>query len=113
METKSSSELPLVVIESPYAGLVERNVQYLKRAIRHSLMLGEAPFASHMLYTQVLDDMVAEERNLGIKAGFAWGRAATKIAVYQDLGISPGMKAAITRAQKNGIPVEYRSIGEG
>jgi hypothetical protein len=41
-------------------------------------------------------------RHLGIEAGLAWGRVADLTAVYTDLGISPGMKEGIVRAQKEG-----------
>lgn len=104
--------MKLVIIESPYAGDVEKNLAYLKRAIRDSLYLGEAPFASHLFYTQVLRDEVSSERDLGMKAGFAWGKVAERVAVYSDLGISSGMKAGITRAEKQGLKVVYRRIGE-
>lgn len=52
------SRMILVIIESPYAGDVDRNLEYLRAAMRDCLKRGEAPFASHALYTQpgVLDD---------------------------------------------------------
>ncbi len=39
-----------VVIESPYAGDVERNLRYLRLAMADCLERGEAPYASHALY---------------------------------------------------------------
>ena len=42
----------LVIFESPYAGDVEANTEYARRCVRDSLMRGEAPIASHLLYTQ-------------------------------------------------------------
>ena len=53
-----------VIIESPYAGDVERNVRYARAAMADCLKRGEAPFASHLLYTQegVLDDDIPGER---------------------------------------------------
>lgn len=102
-----------VILESPYAGDVERNVAYARRALRDSLLRGEAPIASHLLYTQpgVLDDTIAEERALGIDAGLAWGIGADATVVYADLGISKGMEYGIARARREGRAVEYRSIG--
>ncbi len=46
------------IIESPFAGDVERNVRYARAAMRDCLMRRETPYASHLLYTQegVLDD---------------------------------------------------------
>ncbi len=104
--------LVLVIVESPYAGDIERNLRYLRAAMRDCLLRGEAPFASHALYTQpgVLDDLVPEERRLGIEAGLAWGRWAAKTCVYQDLGLSAGMELGIARAQVMGRPVEMRTL---
>lgn len=61
---------------------------YAREALRDSLLRGEAPIASHLLYTQkgVLDDRIREERGLGIAAGLAWGVAEMTV-VYADLGI--------------------------
>jgi hypothetical protein len=44
--------MKLVIIESPYAGEVEANVAYARACMRDSLGHGEAPIASHLLYTQ-------------------------------------------------------------
>jgi hypothetical protein len=104
--------MKLVVIESPYAGDVERNLRYLRACLRDSLLRGEAPFASHGLYTQagVLDDAVEAERARGMSAGWAWMRASSLVAVYTDLGISGGMAAGIAAADRAGVRVEYRSL---
>jgi len=103
----------LVIIESPYAGDVDRNVEYARRALRDSLLRGEAPIASHLLYTQpgVLDDGIPKERQHGIDAGLAWGTVAEATIVYADLGISRGMQYGIDNAVKQGRPVETRMIG--
>jgi len=92
---------PIVIIESPYAGNVELNVRYARACMRDSLLRGEAPYASHLLYTQpgVPRDEVPEDRELGITAGFAFRRVADVIAVYTDLGISSGMQRAIDLEQ--------------
>ena len=103
----------LVIVESPYAGNVDRNVRYARRALRDCLQRGEAPIASHLLYTQegVLDDAVPEERAQGIEAGLVWGRVADAAIFYVDHGWSRGMLAAKERHEKEGRPIEYRTIG--
>lgn len=55
----------LVIVESPFAGDVEENIKYARAAVRDCLMRGEAPIASHLLYTQegILNDDIPEERN--------------------------------------------------
>lgn len=101
-----------VIVESPYKGNVKLNVRYARACIRDCLMKGEAPIASHLLYTQneVLDDNVSHERWMGITAGWAWMPVAELIAVYDDLGITTGMDAGIERAKKHGILVKYRQL---
>lgn len=99
-----------VLVESPFAGDVEANVAYLKECLKDSLSRGEAPYASHLFYTQFLDDEIPEERALGIDAGLAWGMAAELTAVYQDRGISRGMIYGIEAAEAAGRPIEYRNI---
>jgi hypothetical protein len=102
----------LVVVESPYAGNVELNLKYLRAAMADCLARGEAPFASHGLYTQpgVLRDEVPEERIRGIDAGFAWAAHALVRAFYSDLGWSNGMRAGFAEAERLGQRVEMRRI---
>ena len=102
-----------VIIESPYGGDVERNVRYARAAVRDSLARGEAPYASHLFYPQVLDDTDPKERELGIAAGLAWGRLADATVVYADLGESRGMTLGIAAAAESGRPVEFRWLGVG
>lgn len=101
-----------VVIESPYAGDVEKNLRYLRACMRHSITNGEAPYASHALYTQpgVLDDNRPIERELGINAGFMWRDVAEATVVYTDLGITRGMQYGIEDAERKGRPIEYRQL---
>jgi len=102
----------LVIIESPYAGDIAKNIEYARACIRDSLLRGEAPIASHLLYTQtgILRDEIPEERQHGIDAGFAWHKVAEASVVYTDMGISKGMEYGIDNAKKMGIPIEYRKI---
>jgi hypothetical protein len=102
----------LVILESPFAGDEQANIDYARLCVRDSLIRGEAPIASHLLYTQptILDDSVREERKNGIAAGLAWGKVADATVVYTDRGISRGMKYGISVAAFEMRPVEYRSI---
>jgi len=103
-----------VIIESPFKGEtpVEEtdNIAYAREAMRDSLYRGEAPFASHLLYPQALDDGDERERSMGIEAGLSIGKFATRTAVYTDRGISSGMQYGIERAELEGREVEYRSL---
>ena|SRR5215468_6359295 len=105
-----------VILESPYsAAIMEEiadNILYARKCIRDCLLRGEAPIASHLLYTQprILADKVPEERKLGMEAGWAWYGVAEACVVYTDRGISPGMLDGIVQAQKYGLPVEERTL---
>lgn len=102
-----------VIIESPYAGDVARNLAYARRALRDSLLRGEAPLASHALYTQpgVLDDLDPADRATGLAAGRSWVAVADAVIVYDDYGISPGMRVSIQIVSALETPIEYRRIG--
>jgi hypothetical protein len=106
-----------VVIESPFAGKdddeVRRNIRYARACITDSLRRGEAPYASHLFYTQpgVLDDNVPEDRMRGINAGLEITRDFDLTAVYTDREISKGMEYGIKRAGELKRPIEYRVLG--
>jgi len=104
--------MKLVILESPYAGDVPENINYTRLCLRDSLMRGEAPIASHLLYTQsgVLNDDDPSERQRGIDAGLAWRVHAWASVVYYDRGISSGMVYGIRAAVKQGIWIEPRSL---
>ena len=104
--------MKLTIIESPYAGDVAANTAYARACLLDSLNRGEAPMASHLLYTQVLDDTNPAERELGINAGLEWMSCADLVAVYADNGISAGMMQGILAAQDEDIKIEYRRLYE-
>lgn len=99
-----------VVIESPWAGDIRKHRRYARKALKHSLFQGEAPLASHLLYTQVLNDGEKHERRLGIDAGLAWGHYAEAAIFYADYGFSPGMLHALQQYSLTGVPVEIRYL---
>ena len=104
--------MPLVVIESPYRHHditeVETNLVYARLALRNSLERGEAPYASHLLLTQITDEET--ERDWGINAGFAWGSKADYIAIYIDLGVTQGMIRGAKIARDRGQGIFLRTL---
>ena len=104
-----------VQLESPFRGSSEAEeeefLKYGLKALAHSLSLDEAPFASHLIYTRVLDDRSARQRRQGIDAGLAWGDVSEATVAYVDYGVSSGMQEALDRAKAAGRPVERRLIG--
>jgi hypothetical protein len=101
-----------VILESPFAGDIERNIDYARKCMHDCLMRGEAPYASHLLYTQpkVLDDTNPKERQLGMIGGFAWIPISDYTVVYADYGISGGMWAGIYRAIEAGKQIRIRFL---
>lgn len=101
---------PFVIVESPYAGKdLQRNIEYLKRALRDAWERGEHPLASHAYYPLFLKE--STERKEGIEAGYAMWPLAERVVFYIDHGMSKGMEAALDRAVHHRKVVESRSIG--
>jgi hypothetical protein len=104
--------MKLVIIESPYAGQIGENVEYARACMRDSLNRGEAPIASHLLYTQqgILRDDMPSERQWGIDAGLAWRKVAELAVFYTDRNWSGGMLAARKLYREEGFPYEVRNL---
>lgn len=105
-----SGRMLKVVIESPLAGDFQKNIRYARLCGLDCIRRGEAPYASHLLMTQFLDDTSLSEREVGMKAGLIWSATGELVAVYIDLGISDGMKRGIAAAETLEQPIEYRKL---
>lgn len=103
-----------VQILSPFRGATpaeqRRNVAYAQAALLDSLGRDEAPFAPHLLYPAVLDDSDPVQRARGIEAGMEWLAVAEAVVVYDDLGMSDGMRAELIQAEVAGVAVERRRL---
>ncbi|MEJ0020703.1 MAG: hypothetical protein WDN25_29975 [Acetobacteraceae bacterium] len=112
-----------VIVESPYRtpdpAAFLRHIAYARAALRDCLARGEAPFASHLLYTQPqvmharatwFDDGDNALRQVGIDAGLAWGSVGELCAVYGDLGVTLGMMQGVAAAETAGLPIDWRSL---
>lgn len=110
LEAEKERNKKLVVVESPYAGDVERNVAYLNALLKDLLRRGLYPYASHRFFPGILNDDIPAERKLGIEAGLAWGRRAYRTIVGVDLGVSPGMQLGLDAARAEGREVEEVSL---
>lgn len=100
-----------VFICSPLAGNIPLHTAYARECLRDSLFRGEYPFVPHLLYPQVLDDQDPSQRKLALIAGAHWLAKSQKLLVYEDLGISQGMRGEIQVANDLSIPIERRRIG--
>jgi hypothetical protein len=104
---------PIVYIESPHAGAVYKHTLFLKRCIKDSIKRGEIPFASHLFYTQVLNDKIPEQRKQGIDLGDQIRLKCDYTVFYIDLGWSKGMVHGLVYCQNNGLARKERNLKTG
>ena len=87
-----------VYVASPFKGATveetRQNIVYARLCMLDSLERGEAPYLSHLLYTQVWAE-TDELRDAGLRAGDAMREACDLVALYTDLGVTPGMQRAL------------------
>ena len=98
-----------IILESPFSGEVDRNVLYAKALIHKLAHEGYAPSASHLLYTQCLDDTKEFDRDLGINKGLDYAHDKDSI-IGIDLGISGGMKYGIARAERENRDYKFETL---
>ena len=98
----------LVYIASPYSGDVERNVAFAKAACRYAMNQGVTPIASHLLYPQMLDDGVPEERKLGTDMGLRILKVCEEVWVCGS-ELSSGRNAEQFREWAAGMEQEIRA----
>ncbi len=93
----------LCYICSPYRGNTERNVAYAKELTRIALDNGYAPIAPHLYLTQVLNEEVPEQREIGMGAGMEILHQCRYIIIGSRFGISEGMSGEIDAAIDAGL----------
>lgn len=98
------AEGKIVYIASPYAGDVEGNVAFAKAACRLAMEQGDTPVAAHLLYPQMLDDAVPEQRELGLRMGLRLLEACGELWLCGSR-VSGGMQEELEAAWRHGIPV--------
>lgn len=99
-----------VYLLSPFAGDIEKNIQYAQYAMLDCIKRDESPMVPHLLYTQVLDDDNIGDRETGMEAGAAWFESVNYAVCYEDLGISPGMLEELRALVRLNVPVVVRTI---
>lgn len=101
--------MKLVYICSPYAGEVERNIRFAQEACHYAISQNCAPVAVHLIYPQLLDDMVPKERKIGIQMGLRILITCEELWLCGSC-ISTGMLYELKEAEQLGIPV--RKVSE-
>jgi len=95
---------PLVYVCSPYAGDTKANIQAARRYCRFVASRDCVPFASHLLFTQFLNDKVKKERDLGMIFGRVMMRICKEIWVFGE-EVTPGMKEELMYAKRKGFRI--------
>lgn len=124
-----SRPLRMVSLESPYHSLdpaiLRRNIAYAIQASKHALSMGDVPYPSHLIFTQLVhadgstgyvhdgvEDKFCGRRQEVIDATCEARRRCDAVVLYTDFGISSGMQYAAEYAHEHGIPVERRTLPE-
>jgi hypothetical protein len=106
-----------IIIESPFSASagtksVEGNIEYARACCLDAVMREEVPFASHLFFTQFLDDNNPDHRIIGTSMGFDFWERADLVVFYTDYGWSNGMKDALVKAVSEDKPFEKRVLGD-
>lgn len=94
----------LVYVCSPYRGDVDKNTQYAKDCMQFVIKSGAIPIAPHLLYTQVLDDNLESDRELGMGLALGLLEKVDELWVFGKV-ITQGMSQEILKARYLEIPV--------
>ena len=84
-------ESRMIYICSPYAGNTEDNTAFARQACSYAISQGAVPLAPHLLYPQILNDSIPEERETGIRLGLEVLERCEELWICGDR-MSEGMK---------------------
>jgi len=107
---RPKTSIRAVIVESPFAGDVQGNLEYLFMVFSDCVLRGESPYASHAILTTCLNDLDRGHRALGLLLGEAWRPRADLTAFYTDRGWSEGMLRAKRICEQDGLPFEERQL---
>ena len=98
----------LIYIASPYAGDVEKNIEFARAACRYCIEWGHTPIAVHLLYPQILNDSDPAQRETGLALGRNILERCDAVWMCGN-ETSPGMKAELELAKELNKPVQFFS----
>jgi len=89
-----------IYVVSAYRGNVDFNTLMAQKYCRYVTTQGFIPIASHLLFTQFLDDRIPEERETGCLYGLALLAMCNEVWVFnKHRELSDGMRAEIKEAR--------------
>lgn len=101
------SKIQKIYICSPLSN-INKAKEYCKFVVAKMKAM---PVCPHIYFTQFLDDNNKLEREIGIDFGLRLLPECDRVIVFDNNGISKGMKKEIELANKLNIPVRYWSSG--
>lgn len=102
-----------IFVSSPLRGNVETNIENARKYCKKVLDdTGDIPIAPHVYFTQFLDASNDYENQIALDLGFELLSGCDEIWVFQDNGISEGMKQEIELAKRLEIPIIYTKLEE-
>lgn len=106
------SKIQKIYICSPLRGNIEDNINKAKEYCKFVVAKMKAmPVCPHIYFTQFLDDNNELEREIGMDFGLRLLSECDRVIVFDNNGISKGMKKEIELANRLNIPVECWSSG--
>lgn len=94
-----------IYVASKYAGDVDTNVALAITYCRRVIDEGYMPIASHLLYPQILNDNIPEERELGLMFGLALLRTSDEMWVFGS--VTSGVAREIEEAKRLKKQIRY------
>lgn len=85
---------------------MKENLDFAEAACRYAIGQGCTPVAVHLIYPQLLDDSIPEEREVGLNMGLRVLAACDELWLCGER-ISAGMQAELEEAKRLGIPVYH------
>ena len=94
-----------IYVASRYAGDVDANVAAAITYCRRVIDEGYMPVASHLLYPQILNDNIPEERELGLMFGLTLLRTCDEMWVFGS--VTSGVAREIEEAKRLKKQIRY------
>ena len=103
-------KMKVIYVASPLSGNMELNQKRARVYCKYVKDKGFVPYAPHLLFTQFMNDEQEEDRKQAIIMNAEMLSRCDELWVFNDFGISKGMRAEIILADELKIPVSYVSL---
>jgi hypothetical protein len=102
----------LTLVCSPFTlGNADANIEYARKAMRHSFFMDEVPIATHLLWPQVMSNIGGERVQTSQGTDVLLSKCE-RVVLYVDRGLSQGMEREWHLAKKLRKQILFRSISK-